>query len=126
LKITRFFKFALPAIKNGGSDVSTVTLAESDILEYFDCEYFPVIQDSEYYNGKIYLCSGATSTLDQDPSIRVVDLLKKTQVTHIKLLDLDVSAWRREPESLVIYEDSILLTTIGKLTLPPHTHRFYF
>lgn len=77
--VTRFFKFNLPKLSDGD-----VTLAESDIIERWDCNYFQYIQDNFCNNGNIYLISGYGS-VGSNGYLRVVNTVTKKEETTINL-----------------------------------------
>lgn len=96
---TRFFKFALPSTSS-----ATVTLAKTDIIDQFDTDYFAIIQDNTYHDGKIYICSGYGPATNKG-YIRVVDLAKKAEVSKACLTDAGLTF---EPEIIDIYNDRLI------------------
>lgn len=87
---TRFFRFRLPQRKEG----EIITLTKEDILDCWDCPYFPFIQDNCYHKGKLYLCTGFGT--DKHPGfIRIVDVKKHKVIRTISLNDIQLT---EEPE----------------------------
>lgn len=99
---TRFFKFALPKLSDG----STVTISKDAILEYWDCDFFPYIQDNHYYKGKLYLCTGYGN--EYNGYIRVVDVIRKQEVSTINLNEIGLAI---EPECIDIYDGHLICGT---------------
>lgn len=100
---TRFFRFNLPTLSKG----ENVTLKKSDIIEMFDCDYFPYIQDNCIRNGKMYICSG----MGDDSSngwIRVVDLIRKAEVSRINLNEIGINV---EPQCIDVYDGHLICGT---------------
>lgn len=96
---TRFFKFELPILSDG----SSITLNTDDILEQFDTEFVLIPQDNCYYNGKIYICSGL-GTSEYKGYIKVIDLIKKSQVSVVNLSDALLTF---EPEAIDIFDKNL-------------------
>lgn len=98
--VTRFFKFALP-------DVSTanITLSQSDIVEYWDVDYYPYIQDNAYAYGKIYLCSGYGGSNANPGMIHVVDTIQRKETSRINLYK---NGMQTEPEVLDFYNGDLI------------------
>lgn len=99
-KKTRFFKFPLPTLSQG----QTVSLRQSDIIEYWDCEHFPYIQDNRYYRGKLYISSGIGGAVNNG-FIRVVDVMRKQEVSRINLNAIGINF---EPECIDIYDGHLV------------------
>ena len=81
---TRFFKFAIP-----DTSYASVSLMESDILDYFDIPYHPVHQGATYHDGYIYLSSGLNDNpyynLTDCVYVSKIDLTNKKEVWAISL-----------------------------------------
>lgn len=106
-KALRLFKFSLPTLSDG----SAVTLLQSDILEYFDLQYLPIIQDCQYHQGKIYLASGDG---DYEHLISVINLASQSIESQINTRQLSTG----EPEGITIYNNGIIQslgTTVWRL-----------
>lgn len=102
LHVTRFFKFNLPTLNDG----SIVHLTESDIIEYFDVEWFYYLQGCCYYNGKIYASCGFS---EADCKLYVVDLYTK-QITSI----LPLGGFIAEPETVITNNDTLYIAGNAK------------
>lgn len=105
---TRYFKFNLPKVSNGEVDnrynVKKVVLKESDILEYFDCDYHHYIQGAILHQGKIYSTEGFKNNLVNRPAIRIIDLKTKEQ----KYVDIMELGFMEEPEFIDFYGETCL------------------
>jgi len=99
LKLTRFFKFNLPKLSDG----ETVILNTSDIIEYFDTPFQPYIQGCQYYKNKIFSSCGINSAVANSSSLRVIDLLSKTEVANIP-----TSIITNEPETVAFYNNKMV------------------
>ena len=106
LNVTRFFKFDLPELSDGG----IVRLEKTDIIEYFDVEWMYYMQGACYFNGKIYASCGFTSA---DSKLYAIDLATKKITTVVPL-----GGFVSEPETVFVYNDELYLsstTTLYKL-----------
>lgn len=105
---TRFFKCKIPPTINNSS--KTVTISNSDILETFDCRYFPFIQDSCYHKGYIYILSGIT-----DYHLWKINL-KNKKVSELTLPKKPKNVKNFEPESIAIHNNHAIVsfTDYGK------------
>lgn len=105
---TRFFKCKIPPTINNSS--KTVTISNSDILETFDCKYFPFIQDSCYHKGYIYILSGIT-----DYHLWKINL-KNKKVSELTLPKKPKNVKYFEPESIAIHNNHAIVsfTDYGK------------
>ena len=103
--VTRFFRFALPAISN-----ATVTLSQSDIVEYWDTDYFPYIQDNACAYGKIYLCSGYGGSGSNPGMIHVIDTIQRKETSRINLYK---NGMQSEPEILDFYNGDLICGDSG-------------
>lgn len=105
---TRYFRFDLPSARDGESDarfnVKKVVLKDTDIREYFDCDYHRFIQGAIVHKGKIYSTEGFHNDEVNRPAIRVVDLAAK-QEKYFDIMNLGFIA---EPEFIDFYEDMCL------------------
>ena len=102
--VTRFFKFNLPKLSDGD-----VTFAESDILDYWDCDYFRFIQDNFCKDGKIYLLSGY-GVEGNNGFLRVVNTVSKKEVSRINLnKSLFTKITSFEPELITLYNGDIII-----------------
>ena len=98
--VTRFFRFALPATSS-----ATVTLSQSDIVEYWDTDYYPYIQDNACAYGKIYLCSGYGGSGSNPGMIHVIDTIQRKEVSRINLYK---NGMQGEPEVLDFYKGDLI------------------
>lgn len=85
---TRLFKFNIPSLNN-----NTVRLLESDIVEYHDLPFYPFLQGAEYYDNKLYISCGMSTS---DGALAIVDLNNYTQIGYITLGDI-----MTEPEAVI-------------------------
>lgn len=103
--VTRFFRFDLPATSN-----ATVTLAQSDIVEYWDTDYYPYIQDNACAYGKIYLCSGYGGSSSNPGMIHVIDTIQRKETSRINLYK---NGMQSEPEILDFYNGDLICGDSG-------------
>lgn len=82
--------------------VKKVVLNESDINEYFDCEYHDLIQGACLHNGKIYSTEGFSAGSAHQPTLRVIDITDKKQVLIADFGEMDAN---EEPEMIDFYND---------------------
>lgn len=103
-RVTRFFEFSLPRMRDGvlnsAYGVPVVLLQESDICNWFDCNYTYYIQGACCRNGKIYSIEGGTVSPEKKPEkafprLMIVDMVNRDQLCHIDLYDLGLY---KEPE----------------------------
>lgn len=98
---TRYFAFDLPKVTDGEIcekyNVKRVVLTESDVKEYFDCEYHRFIQGASFRKGKIYSLEGFTRDENNPPAIRIIDVKTKKQELYKKLSELGTDV---EPEMI--------------------------
>lgn len=99
LNVTRFFKFNLPKLSDG----ETVTLQQTDILEYFDTPYENYIQGCQYYQNKIFSACGINTIVPNSSSIRVIDLVSKGEIANINTTSIC-----NEPETIAVYNHKLL------------------
>lgn len=100
--VTRFFKFALPDYKT-----ASVTLSKSDIIDHFDIDYLPYIQDNMYDCGKAYILNGMPWVSGVESSLTVVSLSEKQIVS--KLLFKTAFGAEIEPEFIDRYGDNLII-----------------
>ena len=98
--VTRFFKFALPDLSN-----ASVTLSQGDIIERWDTDYYPYIQDNAYAYGKIYLCNGYGGSISNPGMIHVVDTIQRKETSRINLYK---NGMQTEPEVLDFYKGDLI------------------
>ena len=84
---TRYFSFDLPKVTDGEIcekyNVKRVVLKESDVKEYFDCDYHRFIQGATFNKGKIYSLEGFGG--EKDPAaIRIIDVKTKKEECYKK------------------------------------------
>lgn len=107
LHSTRFFAFKLPKVNQGEFceeyNVKKITLRESDILEWFDCEYQHYMQGACCHNNKIYSLEGFTDSLDNPSAIRIIDTKLKKQIYFKEFKELGTNV---EPE-MIDFENDI-------------------
>ena len=88
-KDTRYFAFDLPGLTDGvfcaEYGVNKVTLAQSDVKEYFDTPYHHYVQGAVCYEGKIYSVEGFGEKIH--PAIRIIDTEKKCQILHFDFFE---------------------------------------
>ncbi len=105
---TRYFRFDLPSLKDGviGEDlgVKKVVLKDTDIKEYFDCEYHRYIQGAILYNGKIYSTEGFRNDNINRPAIRIINLATKKE-EYYDIMNLGLTS---EPEFIDFYNGKCL------------------
>ena len=105
---TRYFRFDLPSPHLGETDtrfnVKKVVLNNTDIQEYFDCEYHHFIQGATVHKGKIYSTEGFRNDVVNRPAIRIIDLATK-QEKYFNIMDL---GFIDEPECIDFYENMCL------------------
>ena len=77
--------------------VKRVKLQDSDVLEYFDCNYHHFIQGACCHRGKIYSLEGFGGSSDNPPGIRVIDLNSKKEISFEKFEDYGINT---EPEMI--------------------------
>lgn len=94
---TRFFIFDLP-----DTSESSITLTTTDIIEYFDCEFFNYIQGGHYTNGKVYSLDGIGTSENPIGYLHVFDLVEKELVTTI-----DLKSLMYEPEAIFEYQNEL-------------------
>ncbi|MBO5889487.1 MAG: hypothetical protein J6Q58_05045 [Clostridia bacterium] len=103
---TRYFKFDLPKVSDGEVDedlgVKKVVLKDTDIKEYFDCEYHRYIQGAILNNGKIYSTEGFRNDNKNHPAIRIIDLNTKKE-DYYDIMNLGFTS---EPEFIDFYNDT--------------------
>lgn len=96
---TRYFAFDLPKVTCGELHekygVKRVVLEETDIKEYFDCDFHRYVQGACLKDGKIYSLEGFTDRPDAPPVIRIIDTIKKEQIFYKEFKDLGTNI---EPE----------------------------
>lgn len=109
---TTYFEFELPALSDGTFDdtygVNVVTLESTDIISQFNTEYSYYLQGGCYYNGKIYSLEGFTNDTTNKPTLRVIDLENKRQVTVIDLYSIGLTV---EPEMIFVDENTLYYAT---------------
>lgn len=96
-KKTRFFEFVLP-----NENTENVILNTTDIVDTWDCPYYPYIQDNCYCNGKLILCTGGLS--GEYGYIRFIDLVTHKEVSRIVLNEGGITI---EPEAIDIYDNKL-------------------
>ncbi len=108
---TRYFSFNLPKTNQGEMcekyNVKKVVLHESDILEYFDCDYHYYVQGACCNKGKIYSLEGFTDSPDYPPAIRIIDTKLKKEIDFKKFKDFGTNI---EPE-MIDFENDICYYT---------------
>lgn len=101
----RVFRFSLPTLSQG----SAVTLATTDIEEYFDVDYLYIIQGGCYCNGKLYVSSGNDNSQANSSKLSVINLTTKTIESSIEL-----SQFFAEPETVFVHNGRLY---VGESTL---------
>lgn len=96
--------FELPKIGDG----KNIVLTDDDIVENYELEMFNYSQDKCYYNGNIFVSSGAPERPEW-LKIRCIDLAKK-EISSI----MDLSKWGSEPEGMDIYDGGLLMNYGGR------------
>ena len=90
-KDTRYFAFDLPKLTDGvfceEYGVSKVTLAQSDVKEYFDTPYHNYVQGAVCREGRIYSVEGFGERIH--PAIRIIDTENKCQILHFDFFEAD-------------------------------------
>lgn len=90
-KDTRYFAFDLPGLTDGvfceEYGVKKVTLAQSDVKEYFDTPYHHYVQGAVCHEGKIYSVEGFGEKIH--PAIRIIDTEKKCQTYFLDFFEAD-------------------------------------
>ena len=98
---TRYFSFDLPQVTEGQIcekyNVKKVVLKQTDIKDYFDCDYHHYVQGASYCNGKIFSLEGFTNSTDNPPAIRIIDTKLKKETAFKKFEDLGTNI---EPEMI--------------------------
>ena len=98
---TRFFRFALPAVREGELDptygVPRRVLTAKDIRSYFDGPYQMFIQGATAFGGKIYSTEGFAHDEVRRPAIRVFDLRAEKEIASLDLLS---NGYENEPEMI--------------------------
>ena len=79
----RVFKFALPDLSH-----KTVILHKSDILEFFDFPFYPVLQGLHINKGILYITSGFYKIVENEYYFVAIDLAKKTEIWRINMSDI--------------------------------------
>ena len=106
-KSTRYFAFDMPKLTDGEIDrelnVRKVTLAQTDIKEYFDTPYHRYVQGACMRAGLIYSTEGFGKSIH--PAIRVIDTAKREQVFF---LDFFEAGYEHEAEFIDFYGDRCL------------------
>ena len=85
-----------------------VVLDETDILQYFDCDYHRYVQGACCHNSKIYSLEGFTNSISNPPAIRVIDTELKKEILFKKVEDL---GYNIEPE-MIDFENDIPVSSI--------------
>ena len=96
---TRYFRFALPSVRDGEEDADGIRRAvlwKENILDFFDCEYHRYIQGAILKQGKIYSTEGFDNDTVNRPALRIVDLKTKTAEYH----DITSLGYLEEPECI--------------------------
>ena len=108
---TRYFSFRLPKVAEGEFcekyNVKKVILNQSDILDFFDCEYHQYIQGACLKNGRIYSLEGFSDSVDNPPSLRIIDTIDKKQICLIRFKDYGLNI---EPEMIDFEGDTCYYT----------------
>jgi len=108
---TRYFSFKLPQVSEGELNekynVKKVILNKEDIISYFDCDYHHYIQGATCHEGIIYSLEGFTDSLDNPPTLRVIDTKSKKEVAFKYFSELGTSV---EPEMIDFSEDTCYYT----------------
>ena len=82
-RVSKYFSFAMPKVADGTLDpalgVKKVVLAESDIIDSFDCEYHRFVQGAIFHKGKIYSLEGFGHDKVNVPAIRIINPKEKAQ-----------------------------------------------
>lgn len=89
------------------TDVDTIQLSDSDIIDQFKIDVLNFTQDKCYHNGKIYIHRG-DPRFPEWLRLSVVDINKKKVESEI-----DLSRWGGEPEGIDIYNTNKLIGTYG-------------
>ena len=108
---TRYFAFDLPKVTQGEMcekyNVKRAVLKESDIKEYFDCDYHLYIQGACCHDGKIYSLEGFTDSPEYPAAIRVIDTKLKKEVLYKRFGELGTEV---EPEMIDFDEETCIYT----------------
>lgn len=96
---TRVFVFALPDTSS-----ANVTLAKTDVLEYYDLPYYSYPQGATYKDNKIYFVFGIESQEAKQSGLVVIDVKQKKQIGYVPLFDI-----MTEPEAVVIDNNVIYI-----------------
>ena len=98
---TRYFSFDLPDVAEGEicseCGIRKVVLNESDIKEYFDCDYHHFVQGACWHDGKIYSLEGFDSDEVNPAALRIIDTETKKEVAYIRFEDYGLQT---EPEMI--------------------------
>ena len=105
---TRYFRFDLPSVHSGTVDerlkIKKVVLGETDVREFFDCDYHHYIQGATLHNGKIYSTEGFSNDTINRPAIRRIDLATGRE----ECFDIMDMGFMEEPEFIDFYKGSCL------------------
>ena len=103
VNVTRFFKFVMP-------DNSTLltTLAQSDIVEYFDVDKMAYPQGCQINNNLAYCSYGWTGNID------IIDLSAKETISKINFTGTDLNG---EPELITFYNGNLIYGTANNIYL---------
>lgn len=86
---TRYFSFDLPKPSDGvfceEYGVKKVTLAQSDVKEYFDTPYHHYVQGAVCRESKIYSVEGFGEKIH--PALRIIDTEKKAETLHFDFFE---------------------------------------
>jgi hypothetical protein len=104
---TRYFSFELPKVNQGQVcekyNVKKVVLTQTDIIQYFDCDYHHFVQGASCHNGKIYSLEGFTDSVENSPAIRIIDANLKKEIVYKQFKELGSNI---EPE-MIDFDDDI-------------------
>lgn len=106
LKLT---SFKLPAL-----DSDVINLTTSDIIDTFLLNSLTAMQGAFISQGKLFQAYGHHSSF----SIRSINLTTKSFETYIDLVSYGIND---EPEGLALYNNTIIMTSVGR-----HCYRFFF
>lgn len=118
-RVTRFFRFALPAFSQGAPDeelgVPVYVLTKAHITQQFDTQYMHYMQGAACHEGLIYSVEGFSYPKSKSiPTLRIIDTNRQAQVFSA---DLTQYGLVEEPEFLEVYE--------GKLYYADHSGATY-